>query len=64
MGRVRAMKITIEQYGNSVSAEIPDESTMERVIIALKGLLVAAGYHPESADRELLVGEWGLYTDE
>lgn len=58
------MKIVIEQYGNSVSAEIPDESTMERVIIALKGLLVAAGYHPESADRELLVGEWGLYTDE
>lgn len=58
------MKITIEQYGNSVSADIPDESTMERVIIALKGLLVAAGYHPESADRELMPGEWGLYTDE
>jgi hypothetical protein len=64
MGRVRAMKITIEQYGNSVSAEIPDESTMERVIIALKGLAVAAGFHPETVDRELIPGDWGLYTDE
>lgn len=58
------MKITIEQYGNSVSAEIPDESTMERVIIALKGLVVAAGFHPETADRELIPGDWGLYIDE
>lgn len=58
------MKIVIEQYGNSVIADIPDESDIDRVIIALKGLLVASGFHPESADRELLIGEWGLYTDE
>lgn len=58
------MKITIEQYGNSVSADIPDESDLERVIIALKGLLVASGFHPSTADRELLIGEWGLYIDE
>ena len=58
------MKIVIEQYGNSVSAEIPDESTLERVIIALKGLVVAAGFHPETADRELIPGDWGLYIDE
>lgn len=66
MGRagLRVMKITIEQYGNSVSAEIADESDFERFIIALKGLVVAAGYHPETADRELIPGDWGLYTDE
>ena len=58
------MKITIEQYRNSVSAEIPDESTFDRVIIALKGLVVAAGYHPETADRELIPGDWGLANDE
>lgn len=58
------MKITIEQYGNSVSADIPDESDLERVIIALKGLVVAAGYHPTTADLELIPGDWGLATDE
>ena len=58
------MKITIEQYGNSVSADIPDESDLGRVIIALKGLVVAAGYHPTTADLELIPGDWGLATDE
>ena len=58
------MKITIEQFGNSVSADIADESDFERVIVALKGLLVAAGFHPETADRELIPGDWGLYIDE
>lgn len=58
------MKITIEHYGISVSAEIADQSDFERVIVALKGLLVAAGFHPETADRELIPGDWGLYIDE
>ena len=58
------MKIVIEQYGSSVSADIPDESDIERVIIALKGLVVAAGFHPETADRELIPGDWGLYIHE
>ena len=58
------MKITIEQYGNSVSADIADEGDFERFIIAIKGLAVAAGFHPETVDRELITGDWGLYTDE
>ena len=58
------MKITIEQFGASVSAEIPDDSDLERVIIALKGLVVAAGFHPISADTELLIGDWGFVCDE
>lgn len=58
------MKITIEQYGNSVSADIADEGDFERFIIAIKGLAVAAGFHPETVDRELIPGDWGLYTDE
>jgi len=54
------MEISIKQYGNIVSAEIPEGSDLDRVMIALKGLVVAAGFHPVNADQEMLVNDWGV----
>lgn len=54
------MKISIEQYGNEVSASIPEDSSLDRIMIALKGLVVAAGFHPVNADQHMLPDEWGI----
>jgi len=37
------MKITIENLGAEFSADIADDCALDQVLIAVKGLLVAAG---------------------
>lgn len=54
------MEISIKQYGNMVTASIPEGSSLDRIMIALKGLVVAAGFHPVNADQEMLIDEWGI----
>ena len=45
------MKISIEQYKNTVTWEGECDSSLSEVINQLKGLLVAAGYHPHNVDE-------------
>ena len=54
------MELSIKQYGNIVRAEIPEGSDLKRVMIALKGLVVAAGFHPVNVDQEVMVDDWAL----
>lgn len=54
------MEISIKQYGNVVSASIPEDSSLDRIMIALKGLVVASGFHPVNADQEMLINGWGI----
>ena len=54
------MEISIKQYGNEVSASIPEGSSLDRIMIALKGLVVAAGFHPVNADQHMLPDDWGI----
>ena len=45
------MKITIENLGAEFSSDIADDCTLDQVLIAMKGLLVAAGFHPVTVDQ-------------
>ena len=45
------MKITIEAYGNKFVGELSEGSDIQEVTSAVKGLLVAAGYHPVTVDE-------------
>jgi hypothetical protein len=54
------MKISINNLGAEFSANIADDCTLEQVMIALKGLLVAAGFHPVSVDNEVIPNDWAI----
>ena len=54
------MKITIENLGANFSADIADDCTLDHVLIALKGLLVAAGFHPVNVDQEIIPNDWAI----
>lgn len=47
------MKITIEHYDVSFSAEFSDESTATETLDKIVSLLVATGYHKDSVNRAL-----------
>ncbi len=41
------MKITIKQYGQKAEINLPDESSLEEVIPAIVGALIAVGWSYE-----------------
>ena len=45
------MKITIRSYDTEVSVEMPNESVIEDVIQALRGMLLASSFDIELVDR-------------
>jgi len=42
------MKITIRSYDTEVSVEMPNDSGIEDVIQALRGMLLGVGFHIET----------------
>ena len=44
------MKITIEGSDHSASVTISDGSTIDELVVYLKGVLIAYGFHPENVD--------------
>lgn len=54
------MKITITNYDATFSADILNEADLGQVLIALKGLLVASGFHPVNVDQELIPNDWAI----
>jgi hypothetical protein len=44
------MKITIRTYDIEVSTELPNDSGIEDVIQALRGMLLTAGFHINTID--------------
>ena len=57
------MKITIEPYSGGTFTGTTDAEHIEEVVGLFKGLLVAAGYHPRTADDIFDIEEkW--YTQE
>lgn len=58
------MKIVITSYDSEFRAEIPDASTLEELLSAIKGLIVTAGFPPTLADQHILRNGWGLDEDE
>jgi hypothetical protein len=42
------MKITIRSYDTEVSVEMPNDSGIEDVVQALRGMLLGVGYHIET----------------
>jgi hypothetical protein len=57
------MKITIEPYSGGTFSGETEAEHIEQVAILFKGILVAAGYHPRTAD-ELFDTEEKWYTQE
>jgi hypothetical protein len=51
------MKITIKHYHVTLSAEIPEGSDIEQTLRAIRVLLVGLGFHEESIDRYMEVGD-------
>ena len=45
------MKITIRSYDTEVSVEMPNDSGIEDVIQALRGMLLASSFNIELVDR-------------
>ena len=45
------MKITIEAHGSKFTGELSAGCDIQEVTSAVKGLLVAAGYHPVTVDE-------------
>ena len=54
------MKITIENLGAEFSADIADDCALDQVLITVKGLLVAAGFHPVTVDQEIIPNDWAI----
>jgi hypothetical protein len=44
------MKITIKSYDTEVSVEMPNDSGIEDVIQALRGMLLGVGFHINTID--------------
>ena len=44
------MKITIRSYDTEVSVEMPNDSGIEDVIQALRGMLLGVGFHINTID--------------
>jgi len=44
------MKITIRSYDTEVSVEMPNDSGIEDVIQALRGMLLGVGFHIKTID--------------
>ena len=57
------MKITIEPYSGGKFSGESEAEHIEEIATLFKGLLVAAGYHPRTAD-DLFNTEESWYTDE
>ena len=57
------MKITIEPYSGGTFTGATDAECIEDVVGLFKGLLVAAGYHPRTAD-DIFDTQEKWYTDE
>lgn len=47
------LKITFEYPDREFSASIHEDSNMLEVVEALKGLLLAAGFHPDTVEEHL-----------
>ena len=58
------MKISIQQYKNTVTWEGECDSCLDEVINQIKGLLVAAGYHPSSVDEAFASDEFEWFPQE
>lgn len=54
------MKISITNRDATFSADILDDAQLEQVLIALKGLLVASGFHPVTVDQEIIPDDWAI----
>lgn len=57
------MKITIEPYSGGKFSGETDAECIEEVVGLFKGLLVAAGYHPRTAD-DIFDTDEKWYTEE
>lgn len=58
------MKISIQQYKNTVTWEGECDSCLDDVINQIKGLLVAGGYHPSCVDRAFAPDEFEWFPQE
>ena len=58
------MKISIQQYKNAVTWEGECDSCLDEVISQIKGLLVAAGYHPHSVENAFSPNEFEWFPQE
>jgi hypothetical protein len=59
------MKLTLTMNGFTYSAESEgDDHNVEEMVYQMRGLLVSAGYHPNSVDQYFQEGEyvWDLDT--
>ena len=56
------MKISIEQYEGRFEVVLPDDSNIADVVMHIKGLLVATGFHPENVDEYIDGNKW--FNDE
>ena len=57
------MKITIESHGSVFTGELNEGCDIHDVTIAVKGLLVASGYHPVTVDEiydPLMTDSWNI----
>lgn len=45
------MKITIESHNTTLSADVPDDSTMNDIAVVLRGLFIGSGFTPETVDE-------------
>tara|TARA_R110002167_G_scaffold65261_2_gene184392 strand:+ start:1868 stop:2080 length:213 start_codon:yes stop_codon:yes gene_type:complete len=57
------MKITIESHGSIFVGELQKDCDIHEVTHAIKGLLVASGYHPVSVDEiydPLMTDSWNI----
>ena len=57
------MKITINNYDKTFSAETDEDMDVESMADVFKGLLVSMGYHPCNVD-ELINTEYKWFTQE
>lgn len=51
------MKITIEHYDTTLSAEIPDGSDVAQTLNVIRVLLTGVGYQQESINKHLIEEE-------
>jgi len=58
------MKISIQQYKSTVTWEGECDSCLNEVVNQIKGLLVAAGYHPHSVDNAFTPDEFEWFPRE
>jgi len=58
------MKITIQSYKNTYTWENEDDDTnIQQIAYQVKGLLVAAGFHPNNVDDIFVADEYEWFPE-